>query len=88
MSLQNNNYIIDSIQSIELHEIRGGVGDVVLARWEGSPTNVKVRHLEPSEKPLYRPAHDEAIYFKCRYCDVAQKEFHSNCPTVAPLWIL
>lgn len=78
MSLQNNNYIIDSIQSIELHEIRGGMGDVVLARWEGSPTSV--RHLEPPEKPLYRPAHNESVYYKCCYCDVVQKEFHSNCP--------
>lgn len=74
----NNDFVIDKIESIEIHEIRGGVGDVVLARWEGAPASV--RHLEPAAKPLYRPPHNELTYFQCTYCDVIQKEFHSNCP--------
>ena len=52
-----------------------------LSRVSGAP---KIEDCLPSidtNASYYIPSREIPIrYFKCRYCDVIQKEFHSHCP--------
>lgn len=70
LNVKLSDYIIDAVQSIEMYDVRGGPGNPVLMRLEGPMTT----ELTLREKP------SQPTYFQCRYCEVIQKEFHSNCP--------
>lgn len=86
---ESTDYVIDTIQSIETHEIRGGPGNAVLFKMDVAPLSrvsgaPKIEDCLPSidTNASYDILSREIPirYFKCRYCDVVQKEFHSNCP--------
>ena len=72
LNINLSDYTINAIQSIEMYDVRGGPGNPVLMRLEGPMTTELT--LREKTKPL------SPMFFKCRYCDVIQKEFYSNCP--------
>lgn len=75
----DNNYAIKAVQSIEMHDVRGGPGNTLLMRIAGPMTTELIIEEKQSQS---------TTYVQCSYCDVIQKEFHSNCPRCgAPMGI-
>ena len=76
-----NDVVVNGIQSIELHEVRGGKGDQLLwpALYDAtikSPPHITTMVIpESSVEFVTKPP-----YYECRYCGVVQKEFPSTCP--------
>ena len=73
-----NDFLIDKIKSIELHEVRGGKGDQLL--WQAvCDSTVRAPVVGPLQESSVEFV-TKPTYYECRYCGVVQKEFHSTCP--------